>query len=266
MPVHFREHLKLEYGTWHFTCLKLGPQWLLILNTWHLPAVLFTSGWWLSSRADESDWVVILSQDLGKMVILSAGDALYPFNMKRTPGIHCWTRGAIQPWWCCCTQQASVRTSGGCAKSMTSSHLDCHSAQCWPRSRTFYQWRNGPRSCTTFPAAGAGPTHHQMEEDHNGWHGQTPQWAVTQGSHPRPHDPPPKTATQDLSSLDTGWLTSEDRKAEPTRQVQHLLMYLVQTPVTANRCSVQSKERRGPVTCCFAMKTRASSTRFYPHF
>ena len=34
-----------------------------------------------------------------------------------------------------------------------------------------------------------GPTHHQMEGDHNGWHGQIPQWAVTQGSHPHPHDP-----------------------------------------------------------------------------
>ena len=51
-------------------------------------------------------------------------------------------------WWWWCTQQASVRKSGGCARSMKwrwSLRLDSHSAQCWPRWRTLYQWRRNPR-------------------------------------------------------------------------------------------------------------------------
>ena len=54
-------------------------------------------------------------------------------------------------WWCCRTQQTSVRTSGECAGSLEwrwSSRLDSHSAQCWPRWRTLYQWWRRPRWCT----------------------------------------------------------------------------------------------------------------------
>ena len=80
--------------------------------------------------------------------------------------------------------------------------------------------------------------HHQVGGNHSGWHDQTPQWAVGRGSHAHQFTWPllknVSTEIRNLSSLDAGWLPWEDRKAGPTRQVQHLLMGLPQTPVTTN--------------------------------
>ena len=64
----------------------------------------------------------------------SALQLKYQSDVKRTPRIHCWRKDWSTLYTYYCTQQASVRNSGGCAGSTvwgSSSSLECHSAQCY---------------------------------------------------------------------------------------------------------------------------------------
>lgn len=81
----------------------------------------------------------------GWVAIQSPSSVLLPnhhLGIKRTHGIHHCMRGAVHSWWYCHTQEVSVRASGTCAESTawrSSSGLNCHSAQCWSRSRTLFE-------------------------------------------------------------------------------------------------------------------------------
>ena len=64
------------------------------------------------------------------------------------------------------------------------------------------------------------------------------------------------TETQDLSSLDAGWLPWEDRKAGPTR---HPLMDLPRTPVTVSDAMYGRKNDAFPLRDIFTLKKTSSS-------
>ena len=176
--------------------------------------------------------------------------------VRKTPKT-CHRREAAPLWWYCHTQLASVRTSGVCVGSMKwrwSLSMDGHSAQCWPRWRTLYQWRRRPKWCTESHAVVAratlvqekvgiprgllerdpgevcsseacmeGPPHHQMGQDHSGWRGQAPQGAAAQGSQPHPDDPSWGTPQQGHRAWASGcWVAAlrrqEDSSTEQARQ------------------------------------------------
>ena len=75
--------------------------------------------------------------------VASSALPLGHLNARRMPRTHFQMKGAVPPWWCCHTQQASARTSGGVQKLRHEGHLQVRTV----RWRTLYQWRIGPRLC-----------------------------------------------------------------------------------------------------------------------
>ena len=172
-------------------------------------------------------------------------------------------RGAVHSWWYCHTQEVSVRTTGTCAESTawrSSSGLNCHSAQCWSRSRTLFESILGcvhiespaavARATSVRPGEGWRPgwgntkrpagkenwrnlrLRSMLGRTYTPSNGRKSQWWTWPDTPESCCSRKPSTSTgswlknastgtQALSPMDAGRLPWEDWKASPTRQVWH---------------------------------------------